>query len=285
MSRAYLNDLKSFSLEDRKRAILTSTSFIQTVEQVLESSARISGTIASFRSSLPKGVRGVYAASLRSVSIPMNFATNLYTRTFNVTYTNVGPWPGDIVIPIGNFYYSINAGTVTYADATPHPTSNNLLYFILNYFNGALASLSVNPQSGAITWDWDAATGGVTSTDVPAWFNLQTTTGLAWISNGNPIDLSGVKTIGVIIPDLSSQSSKSNVVPIPGYFATIPVNVGFGQVLAYEPQREDICWLGANQDLSSMTVQLVDTATNVVLPMVTDWNITLRLYVSKEQTN
>ena len=81
----------------------------------------------------------------------MNFGTNVYTRSFNVTYTNVGAWPTSFTLPIGYFYYSVNAGTVTYTDAQSYPSSNNLLYYILNYFSGALLSLTVLPQTGSIT--------------------------------------------------------------------------------------------------------------------------------------
>ena len=210
--RTFLNDRLVYSLQDRKKAILASKEFIGSVDCIIESSARLSGTYSTFRTNLPYSIRGVYASSLKALSLPINFATNLYVRSFNVEYDNVGPWPGDFTLPIGYFYYSINAGTVTYTEASAYPTSNNLLYFILNYFSGALESLTVLPQSGGINWTWDGATGGVTSVDVPAFFQLQTTTGSAWISNGNPIDLSGVKQIGIIIPDVACQNSKSNVV-------------------------------------------------------------------------
>ncbi len=282
--RTFLDDRLAYSLNDRKKAILQSKEFIASVDCIIESSSRQSGTYASFRTNLPYAVRGVYAASLKALSMPMNFGTNLYVRTFNVTYGNVGAWPGDFTLPIGYYYYSINQGNVTFAEAQMHLSSNNLLYYILNWFSGALASLSVDPSTGAINWVWDAATGGVTSTDVPAFFNLLTpTTGLAWVSNGSPIDLSGVKQIGIVIPDVSCQNSKSNVVGIPNYFETVPVNVGFGSVLAYEPLREDINWMGASRNLSSINVQVVDTATNTVLPLVSDWSMCVRFYVSQEQ--
>ncbi len=99
-----------------------------------------------------------------------------------------------------------------------------------------------------------------------------------------PIDLSGVKTIGLVIPDVACQNSKSNVVGIPNYFETIPVSVAFGNVLAYEPTREDINWFGASNDLSSITIKVVDTETNIELPLVSDWSLCIRFYVSKEQT-
>lgn len=285
MHRNIVNDRINPSINDRKRAIFASKEFIPAVDCIVESSSRISGIYASFVTNLPYSARGVYACSLKSFSMPMNFGTNVYVRTFNVTYENVGPWPGDFTLPIGYYWYSISQGTVTYADAQLHPTSNNLLYFILNEFSGALDSLSVNPQTGGINWIWDnASTGNVTSTDVPDFFNLQTTDGISWISNGNPIDLSGVRNIGLIISDLSSPNSKSNVVGIPNYYATIPVNVSFGSVLTYEPTREDIGWLGGSKNVSALSVQVVDTATNIILPLVSDWSMSLRLYISEEQT-
>ena len=283
--RTFLNDKSAYSLSDRKRAILESKEFIASVDCVISSASRLTGVPAAFRTNLPFSVRGVYAAFLKSLSLPMTFGNNLSVRTFNVAYDNVGPWPGDFTLPIGYYYYSVNAGTVTYTEAQAHPSSNNLLYYILNWFSGALESLTVLPQSGGINWTWDNSTGGVDSTDVPAWFQLESTTGLAWISNGNPIDLSGTKTIGIVIPDISCQNSKSNVTPVPNYFATCPVNVGYGTVLSYEPIREDINWLGNSLDLSSISVQLVDTATNVVLPVLNDWIMCVRFYVSKEQTS
>lgn len=285
MSRTFANDRLAPSLSDRKRALYASKEFIGSIDCVIESSGRITGTIANFTTNLPYAIRGCFAASLNSISIPMNFGTNVYTRTFNVTYGNVGPWPGNFTLPVGYFYYSISAGTVTYAQATAYPSSNNLLYFILNYFGGALDSLTVLPQSGGINWEWNAATGGVQSIDMPSFFQLLASNGLAWLSNGQPIDLSGVKTIGLIIPDISFQNSKSNVVGIPNYFTTIPVNVGYGTVLAYEPIREDISWFGCSKDVSSLRIQIVDTNTNTVLPLVNEWSMVIRFYVDKEQTS
>jgi len=215
----------------------------------------------------------------------MNFGTNLYVRTFDITYGAVGPWPGNFTLPIGYFQYSINDGTVTYATASASPNSNNLLYYILNYFQGALDNLAVDPTTGAINWTWDAATMGANSTNVPAFFQLGTTTGLAWVSTGYPIDLANPKHIGIIVPDFTAQNSKSNVVGIPNYFDVVPNNVGFGSVLVYEPIRENIVWLGSSRDISSINVQLVDTTTNVILPLVSDWTMTVLLYVSQEQTS
>jgi hypothetical protein len=273
-------------LQDRKRAIYASKEFIGTVDCVIESSSRVTGTPASFTTNLPYAIRGCFSASLSSISIPMNFGTNVYTRSFNVTYTNVGPWPGSFTLPIGYFYYSISAGTVTYTEAQAYPSSNNLLYFILNYFSGALESLTVLPQSGGINWEWDSATGGATSTDVPSFFQLLSSNGFAWLSNGQPIDLSGVKTIGLIIPDISFQNSKSNVVGIPNYFTTIPVSVSYGSVLTYEPIREDVSWFGSStKDISALRIQVVDTSTNVLFPLVSEWSMVLRFYVVQDQTS
>lgn len=288
MSNVYLTserDRKNYSLQDRKRAISYAREFMESVDCVVDSSARQNGNYANFRTNLPYAIRGVYAASLKTISLPMNFGNNLYARTFNITYGAVGPWPGDFTLPIGYFQYSINSGTVTYATASAAPNSNNLLYWILNYFQGALSDMSVDPTTGAINWTWDAATMGATSTDVPAFFQLGATNGLAWISNGYPIDLASPKQVAVIIPDLAAQNSKSNVVGIPNYFCTVPVSVGYGSVLVYEPVREDISWLGSSRDISSINVQIVDTATNTVLPLVSDWTISIRLYTSQEQTS
>ena len=242
MDRTFINERTAFSLQDRKRAILASKEFIASVDCIIESSSRRSGTYANFTTNLPLAIRGVYAASLKSLSIPMNFGTNLYSRTFNVAYTNVSPYPGDFTLPIGYFWYSWNQGTVTYADALNHNPTNNLLYYILLEFSGAVTTLTVDPQTGGISWNWDPATGGVTSTDIfdSDFFQLSNATGTFWVSNGKPIDLSGVKTIGLVIPDVACQNSKSNVVGIPNYFEVIPVNVAFGNVLAYQPTREDI---------------------------------------------
>jgi hypothetical protein len=286
MNRTLLNDRVNPSLLDRKRAIFSAKEFISSVDLVVESSSRSSGTIASFTTLIPFSVRGVFAASLKSFSMPMTFGTNLAVRTFTVTYTNVVSYPGNFTMPIGFYYYSLSQGTVTYAEATAYPSSNNLLYFILNYFSGGLDSLTVNPQTGGINWTWDASTGGVSSSNVPAFFNLLTPlSGLAWISNGKPIDLSGCRDIGLIISDLSSQGSNSNVTRLPNYFDTIPVNVSFGSVLAYEPIREEINWFGSAKDISILNVQVVDAATNILLPLLTDWSMVIRLYVSADQNS
>lgn len=285
MDRTFINERTSYSLQDRKRAILASKEFIPSVDCIIESSSRRSGSYANFTTNLPFAVRGVFGASLKSLSIPMNFGTNLYVRSFNVSYQNVSPYPGDFVLPIGYFWYSLNQGTVTYTDAQNYPTSNNLIYFILNEFSGALDNLHVDPVTGGINWSWNTSvTGTVTSNDVPEFFQLLSTNGNDWLSNGHPIDLSGVKTIGLIIPDVACQNSKSNVVGIPNYFETIPVNVSFGSVLAYQPTREDINWFGSSSNLSSISVKVVDTETNIELPLVSDWSMCIRFYVSQEQT-
>ena len=100
--RSFSNDRISPSLQDRKRAIYASKEFIGSVDCVIESSSRITGTKSSFTAN-PYAIRGCFAASLSSISIPMNFGTNVYTRSFNVTYNNVGPWPGSFTLPIGYF--------------------------------------------------------------------------------------------------------------------------------------------------------------------------------------
>ena len=282
MKRIFVGDHVSPSIRDRKQAMFSNKEFMASVDCVIESSSRMSGTPSQFVTHLPYAIRGCWAASLASISIPMNFGTNVYTRTFDVTYTNVGPWPGTFVLPIGYFTYGINQGTVTYTEAQNYPSSTNLLYFILNQFSGALDSLTVLPQSGGINWEWNAATGGAVAT-VPSFFQLLSSFGLNWISNGQPIDLSGVKTIGIIIPDISCQESKSNVAGIPNYFTTVPVNVGYGEVLVYEPLREDISSFGGSNTISSLSVQVVDTNTNTVLPLVSDWSMVIRFYVLQEQ--
>jgi hypothetical protein len=282
---SFVNDKLYPSINERKQALYASREFMANVDCVVESSKRTMGTIASFTAFLPYAVRGVWAASLKSLSMPMNFGTLLSPLRFDVTYGAVGPGPGNIVIPAGYWYYSINQGTVTYAQAQMNLSSNNILYFILNQFAGTLDSLTVLPNSGGVNWTWDASTSGVTSTNVPAWFNLLNTTGLAWISNGSPWDLSGCRNVGIVVTDVAAQNSKSNVVAIPNYLATVPVNVSFGSVLAYEPEREDICYLGGEKNLSCVCCQVVDTATNLVLPLVTDWSMVIRFYVTQEQTS
>lgn len=283
MRQSYIGNTLSLSIEDRKRAITQSKEFIPSIEVNIESKSRTSGTYAAFTTNLSYGIRGVYAASLKNFSLPMNFGNVLSPVSFNLTYTNVSPYPGNFLLSPGYYTYSINAGTVTYATAALNPTSNNLLYYILNWFSGGLDSLSVNPQNGTINWDWKASTGGATSTDMPAFFQLLDSAGLAWIGNGQPIDLSGCRTVGIIIPDLSIQSSKSNVVGIPNYFTSVPVNVGFGSVLVYEPVREDINWVGGPKTISSLSIMVVDTTTNEILPLVSDWSLVLRIYVSDQQ--
>lgn len=283
---AFVNDKLYPSINERKQALYASREFMASVECVVESSKRTMGTIASFTALFPFSIRGVYAASLKSLSMPMNFGTLLSPLSFNVTYGAVGSWPGNITIPAGYWWYSINQGTVTYAEAQMNLSSNNILYFILNTFAGALDSLTVLPNSGGVNWVWDSATSGVSSTDVPAWFNLLTPlSGLSWVSNGYPWDLSGCRNVGIVVTDVAAQNSKSNVVPIPNYLATVPVNVSFGSVLAYEPQREDISYLGGAKNLSCICCQVVDTATNQVLPLVTDWSMVIRFYVTQEQTS
>ena len=73
---------------------------------------------------------------------------------------------------------------------------------------------------------------------------------------------------------------------IPNYFTTIPVSVGYGSVLAYEPIREDVSWFGSStKDISALRIQVVDTSTNVVLPLVSEWSMVLRFYVVQDQTS
>ena len=71
--RTFLNDKSAYSLSDRKRAILESKEFIASVDCVVSSASRLTGSSAAFRTNLPFAVRGVYAASLKSLSLPMTF--------------------------------------------------------------------------------------------------------------------------------------------------------------------------------------------------------------------
>jgi hypothetical protein len=284
-SRTFIGDSFAPSLADRKQAMFSSKEFISSVNVVLSSTNRISGSLNACKFNLPTPIRGVYAASLKSISLPFNFGNVLSPLSFTVTYTNVVAFPGSFTLSAGYYWYDINAGTVTYATASATPTSNNLIYYILNYFSGGLTSITVNPLNGSWNWAWDSSTGGVASTNVPSFFQfgLTSLSGLNWLGNGNPIDLSGCKNVAIQIQELSYVSYQSTVLSNPGYFVTVPVNCDFGQVLSYQPIREDICYLDSQGDIGTLSVNIVDGATNSNLPLVSNWIIELRLYVIRNQ--
>lgn len=282
--RSVTGDTLNPSLADRKRALYSSREFMASVECVVDSSSRIRGTPNNFVTLVPYGIRGIYAASLKSCSIPQNFGNVLSAQSFTVTYQNVVAFPANFTLPVGFYYLNLNQGTLNYTDITV-TSSNNICEYIMINMLGAISSITVNPNTGSWNWVWDGTCGVVTSTDIGAFWQFLTHAGISWIGNGDPINLSGCLSIGIILPELSGTNSKSTQVGIPGYFASVPVTVPFGQVLAYVPIREDIVFLGGSKDLSNITVQLVDTQSNTVIPLSSDWTMALRLYVSQDQNS
>src|SRR4051794_36038990 len=99
MEHSFLNDHLVPSIQDRKRAIFSQKEFMSAVNCIVESVGRqAGGTHAHFTANLPFAVRGVYAASLTSLTMPMNFGTNLTDLSFDVKYTSVTAFPGNFAL-------------------------------------------------------------------------------------------------------------------------------------------------------------------------------------------
>lgn len=132
------------NLSDRKRYVQYNSAFSGNSTVVLSSASRQLGTINNAIYRLNKPIIA-YAASLKSITLPVswpNFTRNIH---FNVTYSpGAQPYPGDITIPIGNYTYNLYQGQVTYAQVNAQPTwvnKDDLMWYILRWFSGGVDSI------------------------------------------------------------------------------------------------------------------------------------------------
>ena len=135
------------SLADRKKYIQYNSAFSGSSVCVLCSSNRIAGQINNAIFSLPRAVFA-YAASLKSLILPVTWYNVPNTLSFTVTYSPGGqPYPGSFTLPAGNYTYNLYQGQVTYAYVSAQPVNtnaNDLVWYILRWFVGGLTSITIN---------------------------------------------------------------------------------------------------------------------------------------------
>jgi hypothetical protein len=276
---------------DRKNYIKYNSAFAGTQTLVLSSSNRMSGSIASAVFRLPNPMIA-YACSLKSLTLPVSWPNLLNAVPLTVTYNPSNPesYPTSINIPAGSYSYDLNQGLVTYAYVHSQASSvnqNDLVWTILRLFQGAVVSININPTNGSWIWAWDT-TGGVTSvtsTSTAAlpggFFNIasQTAAGVTW-SGAGLVDLTGPKTIMVNCPELDSNAYLSMITTQDSYICSLSVDKTFGEVIIHEPKQELVNYFCGEKPISQLSITIMDSATNTVLPLQIDYSMEIRFYVS-----
>ena len=272
---------------DQKKAVLGSRELSSSIVLNLNSINRSSGTYSQPNFILPTPIRAAYAISLRTAEVPVAWGNILTPLTITVTYGASTSYPLDITIPAGNWNYDYQAGEITYSQAASAPVTSytdNLIYFILINFAGALDSISVNASTGVWTWLWDDSTVSVTTTSPDAlnFFKIsyqQTTT---WLSSGPP-DLSGVKIIAFSCSEFATQSYITTSALSQTYLCMAPVDVAYGDTIIHEQYLEQISYLQTGLTLSMLSLAIIDPTTNLVLPLQADWCCELKIYTGAPQ--
>ncbi len=292
----FIQDTNNFqgtqpSQNDRKNYTRYNSAFAGTQTLVFSSSNRVSGSIASAVYRLTNPLIA-YACSLKSLTLPVSWPNLPNAVPLTVTYSPSNPhsYPTSINIPAGSYSYDLNQGLVTYAYVNSQPTSvnqNNLVWFILRAFQGAVVSISINPTNGAWIWAWDT-TGGVTavtSTSAAAlpggFFNIafQQAAGVSW-SGAGLVDLTGPKTITINCPELDSNAYLSLITNQDSYICSVNVDKTFGEVIVHEPKQELVNYFCGEKPISQLSIAIMDSATNTVLPLQIDYSMEIRFYVN-----
>lgn len=278
-----------------KQILYRNPSFQPATILTLDTSNRVAGTPLNNPSwNLPIPVKGAYAVALKSISLPVTWPNVTRIISFEVKYGAVTPFPGNFVLPNQRFSYNLHQGVVTYTMANSAPISDyqdDLVYYILRWFSGAVESITINPSSGMWTWAWDASCVSVTvdntngqSNDVYDFFRISHfPDGLTWQSNGT-VDLTGPKLIMIGSP-LAQGTYVASSTNSQNYLCSCPVgDREFGDLLSHEPSIEHITWFGmTSKFISSLTLSIVDAATNLLLPLTADWSVELKFYVEVQQ--
>jgi hypothetical protein len=271
------------SLQDRKKYIQYNPAFSGSSVCVLCSSNRVSGTINNAIFRLPRPV-SAYAASLKSLILPVTWYNVQNILTFNVTYSPGGqPYPGDFTLEPGNYTYNLYQGEVTYSFVNAQPiyvNANDLAWILLRWFSGALTSITINPTNGGWTWVWNSALTSVTSSDLPNFFQITEQEPLVWLGT-NPVDLVGPRDLLISSPELSANSYFSTSAPNQSYICSCPVNATYGDVLVHEPSQEIVNYFANEKPISIITISIQDAHTSQLIPLTMNWVCEIRLYSVK----
>ena len=239
----------------------------------LDTTNRVPGTpINNPTFSLPTPVKGSYAVSLKSLTLPVTWPNVTSSVGFEVTYGAVTGFPGSFTLPIGRYYYD-NSGIVTYTTAAAAPATDfkdNLVYRLLIQMGGAITSIQIDPSDGTWNWEWDPSCVSVTTTssDVPTFFKISQKGSLYWITSGT-IDLVGPKLI-MIGANLASGGYVASSTISQSYLRSCLPTSSFGDLLTHEPTKEHVTWFGQTKIVSNVTLAIIDSSTNLLLPLQAD---------------
>jgi hypothetical protein len=219
------------NLSDRKSYIQSNSAFSGNSTLVFSSASRVSGDINNAVYRLKKPIIA-YAVSLKSLTLPVSWPNVADTIHFDVKYTpGAQPYVGDFTLGIGSYTYNLFQGQVTYAQVNAqsiYVNKNDLVWYILRWFGGAVDSITINPINGAWTWVWLAsAITTVTSTDpiVETFFKIPATGMInnVWIGTGL-VDLTGPRNLLISCPELYSEAIFSTVASNQSYICSVPVD-------------------------------------------------------------
>jgi len=241
---------------------------------------------------LPIPVKGAYAVSLKCLTLPVSWPNVLSNKQFQVVYGAVTAFPLDLTLPIGRYSYNLYGGRITYAMASAAPVDqylDDLVYYILRYFSGAVQSIAIDPSTGVWTWIWDSSCVSVTCNastypDVRRFFRVTSQFGLVWQTEGT-VDLTGPKHIMIGCGDLATGTYVSSATSSQNFLCSCPVStLDFGDLLVHEPPIEHTTWFAVTSKfISTLTLGVVDAATNQLLPLDADWAVELKVYVEVQQ--
>lgn len=269
---------------ERKQILYRDPAFQPTTVLILDSSNRITGTINNPTWYLQTPIQGAYAIAMKSMNIPVSWPNLTSAQTITVTYGG-GSFPTSIVIPVGRYSYDPEIGSLSYATVSSAPSTSfldDLMYCIMRAFGGAVASISINPATGVWTWTWNSTCVSVTSTStsVTGFLKISNQTALTWTSSGQ-VDLTGPKLLVVTCSDLACGGYITSATQTQCYLCSCPVgNVQSGDLLSHAPTIPKITWFGsAGKYIASITLGIVDAATNQLLPLTADWTCELTTYV------
>ena len=273
------------SFLDRKRYVQYDSAFSGNSTLVLSSASRVGGTIANAVYRLPKPIIA-YAASLKSLTLPVSWGNVLQPIHFDVVYSpGAQPYPGDFTLGEGNYTYNLYQGQVTYAQVNAQPihvNQDDLVWYILRWFSGGVDSITINPITGAWTWVWNNSITTVTSTS-PAVRDFFKITGQSFnIWNGSGlVDLTGPKDLLVSCPELYSEGYFSVVATNQSYICSVPVDKTYGEVINHQPALQLVNYFANQKPISQITISIVDAETNMLLPLTIDYTLEMKLFLTQ----
>jgi hypothetical protein len=270
---------------DRKRYVQYNSAFSGNSTLVLSSAHRSLGTINNALFRLNKPIIA-YAVSLKSLILPVTWPNLTRDINFSVTYTpGAQPYPGNMTVPIGNYSYNLYQGQVTYAEVSAQPiyvNKDDLVWFLLRFFEGAVDSITIDPINGSWTWVWNASITTVTSNDpdVLNFFKITTQTFNTWVSTGY-VDLTGPRNLLINCPELHSESYFSVSSKNQSYICSVPINNEIGDVINHEPSLEVVNYFQNERPISQLSISITDADTGELVPLYLDYILELRFYITQ----